>query len=163
MKRLLLNVILTHVFCIISYSSYSQRYEWDYYEIGFEVAGDFNVSENNGDQFSAISSDAEIFVHIEPWFDEDLNEDNIEDVILDLADDLEYNEGNEIVKNDYIEIDDFNGYYLLSVPRDYPFDYVFIALLMDIESSTNLFISIGFNEGNIEEAEDILYSFYAYD
>ena len=45
MKRLLLNVILTHVFCIISYSSYSQRYEWDYYEIGFEVAGDFNVSE----------------------------------------------------------------------------------------------------------------------
>ena len=88
MKRLLLNVILTHVFCIISYSSYSQRYECDYYEIGFEVAGDFNVSENNGDQFSAISSDAEIFVHIEPWLDEDLNEDNIEDVILDLADDL---------------------------------------------------------------------------
>lgn len=143
--------------------SYAQQYQWDQYGIGFQVARDFVVEENNANIFTATSSDDEIFISIEPWIDGNVSEDNIADAILELATEMKFYDGGEIA-GEYIEVDDFNGYFIITAPNDYEdYDYVVVAILLDTESDTNLAICIGYDEGNFDEAAAIIGSFYAYD
>ena len=140
-----------------------QEYVWDSHGVGFSVAHDFEVMESTPNTFTAVSSDDELMISISPWSDADVTDDDLLDAVVELATELEYYHGEEVV-GDNIEIDDFTGYYIITAPEDYDsYDYIIVAVLLDTESSTNLAVSVGFFEGNQEEAIDMLLSFYAFD
>lgn len=161
MKPTALNSALTSLFCLISLLSFSQQYEWDQYGIGFTVAQDFVIQENNERAFSATSNDGEISISINPWKDSSITEDNMADTVLMLAKQIT-NDNNRDIAGNYLEIDDFSGYYIITASED-DFDFIAIVLLIDSESSTNLAIAIGFNDGNSDEVESIVEGFYAFD
>ena len=138
-------------------------FEWDNYGIGFTVARDFGVLKNNFQEFEATSSDRLLSINIQPWSDPNITMDNLYDAVISVAYDLKYYEGGDVA-GDYIKIDDFNGYFIVSTPSSHDtYDYVIVALLLDTLSETNLQVIIGYQEGNFEEAKKMLYSFYAYD
>jgi hypothetical protein len=138
-------------------------FEWDTYGVGFTVARDFGVTKNNFQVFEATSSDQLVSINIQPWSDSNITMDNLYDAVISVAYDLRYYEGGDVA-GDYIKVDDFNGYFIVSAPASYDtYDYVIVALLLDSLSETNLQVIIGYQEGNFEEAKKMLYSFYAYD
>ncbi len=156
---------LTTALCLSAFLSNAQHYRWDQYGIGFQVARDFVVEENTSTIFDATSSDGEISIAIEPWLDQNVTMDNVADVILNVAADMKFYDGGDVV-GDYVEVHDFVGYYIIAAPinyADFGYDYVALVILLDAESATNMVISIGYNEGNFKEAEAIVDSFYAYD
>ena len=122
-------------FALMSSAAVAQdTYVWEDYGIGFTVATDMIVDGSDMDAFTAVSSDGLISISLSPWAD-----------------------------GDYIEIDTFNGYYLVVAPSqsDAP-DFMLIALLLDTESDTNLVAAIGFEDGLEDEAIAILSSLYSY-
>ena len=153
-------LILTGLSASISLAQDS--YEWDRYGIGFSVAEDMLIEENSDDAFTVVSPDGEIAVSISPWADGFVDEDSLAEAAISMAIDLYYIDDSEI-DGDYIEIDSFNGYYVLAAPgTDEGPDFILLALLLDTESDTNIVAAIAFEDGNEYEAVDILESLYSY-
>jgi opacity protein-like surface antigen len=155
-------VFLSLVICSLSLNAQSYV-SWDYYGIGFQVAQDFQVSQNDGNVFEASSSDRLLYVKVQPWTNSTVTVGDLYGYAVQYAQNLNYYLGAEVA-GDYIEIDDFDGYFLVAAtndPRNY--NYYLIAYLLDIESDTNYQVLIGYQEGHIDEAVNILVSFYAYD
>lgn len=163
-KSILFTLIIGIFGLISSTSLMSQEYIIsDSYGIGFAVASDFNVYQNDYDLLNAVSSDGLLSISVEPWLDNSVTLDNVYDAVVYLARGANYlNQG--AVAGDYIQIDYFNGYFLVCAPNiQGSYDYIIIAILLDIYSNTNLAVTIGYQEGHFEEARDMLLSFYAYD
>lgn len=138
-------------------------YEWDYYGIGFEVASDFDIVANNQSEFTAVSSDGLISVSLMPWSDASIDLDHLADATLQLAGELATFD-QATVNGDFVDLGDLEGYFIVAATSDYQsYDFLLVALLIDTESDTNLVVAIGFEEGNEDEAIDILSSVYPYD
>lgn len=136
---------------------------WDTYGIGFQFAQDFRVIQNNGTVFEATSSDRLLYVNVQPWSNANITVDHLFDSAVQVATNLNYDLGAEVA-GDYIEFDDFQGYFLIAAPYDRRgYNYYIVALLLDTQSDTNYTVLIGYQEGHYEEAAEILFSFYAYD
>ena len=160
LKTLLIPVVFLIGLSAIQAQSY---YGWDYYGIGFAVARDFQVYSNNAQEFEAQSSDRLLYINIQPWADASVTESNLYTAVLNLAYNIGYYTGGEVA-GDYIQIHDFNGYFIvcaLNDPNNY--NYFIVAVLLDTLSETNMVVTIGYQEGYFEEARNMLYSFYAYD
>lgn len=137
-------------------------YVWEEYGIGFSVASDMVVDDSDPESFTATTSEDEISINITPWSDDSVDEDNLGEAALEMATELYLFDDSE-VDGDYIEIDTFNGFYLIVAPSelDAP-DFMIIALMLDTESDTNFVVAIGFEDGNDDEAIDVLNSFFSY-
>lgn len=130
-------------------------YQWDYHGVGFTVPDDFKVEVNNADEFSG-GSDA-VYLSILPYQDHKVDEDDLADVLIEIAKGLEYD---DISDADAVKIDDFVGYY---VEGEKDGVHAIIATLLDIESSTNLIVIVVYADGYRDLALDMAESFYAYD
>ena len=138
-------------------------FEWDYHGIGFEVASDFNVQVNNETEFSAVSSDGLISISLMPWADDQVTMDNLADATLEFATQVATFE-RAAIEGDVIDLGDLEGYFLVAAATDYgSYDFLLMALLLDVESPTNLAVAIGFMDGNEDEAIEILGSIFAFD
>lgn len=146
----------------VSLAFAQDTYEWDAYGVGFSVASDVIIQQSSSDSFTAVTSDGEIAINISPWLDETVDTDGLAEATISMAIELYAFDDSE-VDGDYIEIDSFDGYYLIASQDgfDEP-DYLLVAVLLDTESETNLIVVIGFDDGNDEEALDILTSLYSY-
>lgn len=164
MKSTILAFTTFFLLCLGSTNLSAQYYvSWDYYGIGFQFAQDFKVSQNNGNIFEASSSDRLLYVKVQPWSNSTVTVNDLYGYAVQYANNLNYYLGAEVA-GDYIEIDDFDGYFLVAAtndPRNY--NYYLIAYLLDTQSDTNYQVLIGYQEGHIDEAVNILVSFYAYD
>jgi hypothetical protein len=164
MKSVMLKAAIFLLLCIGTLNLSAQYYvSWDYYGIGFQFAQDFTVSQNSGSVFEASSSDRLLYVKVQPWVNGHVEVDDLYDYAVQYATNLNYYLGAEVA-GDYIEVDDFNGYFLIAAtnnPRNY--NYYLVAYLLDTESDTNYQLLIGYQEGHLDEATGILASFYAYD
>lgn len=150
-------------FALMSSAAVAQdTYVWEDYGIGFTVATDMIVDGSDMDAFTAVSSDGLISISLSPWADGDVDEEVLAEATLDVAMNMYFFDDSEVY-GDYIEIDTFNGYYLVVAPSqsDAP-DFMLIALLLDTESDTNLVAAIGFEDGLEDEAIAILSSLYSY-
>lgn len=150
-------------FALMSSAAVAQdTYVWEDYGIGFTVATDMIVDGSDMDAFTAVSSDGLISISLSPWADGYVDEEVLAEATLDVAMNMYFFDDSE-VDGDYIEIDTFNGYYLIVAPSqsDAP-DFMLIALLLDTESDTNLVAAIGFEDGLEDEAIAILSSLYSY-
>ena len=162
MKRIHILLLSFAFITGIHKSTFAQEYTWDEYGVGFEVGRDFEVQNNSDSHFLAQSSDGGITISISPWQDSDITEDDLAQAIVDIAAE-QYGYDGEEVEGEYIELDDFFGYFIVIVPQsDDSHDLLVVMLLMNPESGTNLAVGIGFDEGNLEEVKDIIDSFYAY-
>lgn len=138
-------------------------YEWDYYGIGFEVASDFGVYENSATQFSAVSSDGLLSISMVPWSDDRITLDNLAEATVEYALNLAVFD-QAAIEGDAIDLGDLQGYFIVAAPESYgSYDYMIAALLLDLESPTNLAVVIGYMDGNLDEAIEILTSIYPYD
>lgn len=159
-KTFLIGIVLFMSFTAIQAQT---DYGWDYYGVGFGVARDFQVYKNSAEAFEAQSSDRLVWINIQPWSDASITEENLYSSVLNLAYNIGYYDGGEVA-GDYIQINDFSGYFIVCAPNDpNTYNYFIVALLLDTLSDTNLVVSIGYQEGNFEEAQSMLLSFYAYD
>lgn len=149
---------LFSLFCLLNLASAQTEYEWDAYGIGFSVTDDFMVSTNSEDAFRAVSSDGKIDIAIYPWLDETVSEDDLEDALIDYADDIL--DSVDDIDADALTIQDFVGYYLVAAADE---EMLLMAFMLDKLSDTNAVVQITFEQGNEEEAIDILSSFYSYD
>jgi hypothetical protein len=120
------------------------------------------IDDSDLESFTAATSGGEISINITPWSDDSVDEDNLGEAALEMAAELYLFDDSE-VDGDYIEIDSFNGFYLIVAPSelDAP-DFMIIALMLDTESDTNFVVAIGFEDGNDDEAIDVLNSFFSY-
>lgn len=137
-------------------------YVWEEYGIGFSVESDLIVDESDIESFTAATREGEISISITPWSDDEVDEENLADAALEIAAELYLFEDSDI-DGDYVEIDTFNGFYLVVAPSelDAP-DMMIVALMLDTESDTNFVVAIGFEDGNDDEALDVLNSFFSY-
>ena len=164
MKSSILKAVLFIFLSVSSMNIQAQNYvSWDYYGIGFQFAQDFRVTQNNGSVFEAVSSDQLLYVNVQPWLNANVDINDLYSYAVNYATSLNFYLGAEVAGN-YIEIDDFDGYFLIAATNDQRnYNYYLVAYLMDIESNTNYQVLIGYQEGHFEEASNILLSFYAYD
>ncbi len=151
-------ILLFALASLAAFTAEAQSYQWDTYGIGFTVTDDFVVQTNTDEQFYAVSSDGLIDVNVIPWSDASVNKSNLEAALIDFVNE-ELNIRAEL-DGDEIKLNDFDGYFIVAA---YEGDMLLVAFLLDTQSATNLIVQIGFEEGNEDEAIDILTSFYAYD
>ncbi len=128
---------------------------WDTHGVGFSVPKNFKIETNTGEEFSAGNDN--LYLSIFPIQDKTITEDDLADVVVDMAEGLDYD---RIQEGDAIDIDDFTGYYVKG--RKDGANAVLMALL-DKESSTNLLVVIVYADGYEDAAIDMAASFYAYD
>ena len=150
-------------FAMTIHLSAQTAYEWDYHGIGFEVASDFGVTVNNASQFSAISSDGLLSVTLVPWSDNRITLDNLAEATVQSALELAVFD-QATVSGDALDLGDLQGYFIVAATDDYgSYDFLLMALLLDSESETNLSVAIGYMDGHVDEAIEILTSIYPYD
>lgn len=137
-------------------------YEWDDYGVGFEVAADFQDVSESASEWELISSDGLIYISVTPWSDASITIDDLEDATISIAYDMIF-DGDAEVDGDCGEIHDFDGCYVIGAVDGEEYELYLVALLMDVESDTNVQIIMGFNSGDVDEVVGILGSFYAYD
>lgn len=161
------NVLLFYctslLFLVNTAFSQNRAFQWDIHGIGFEVASDFTVLENEYSLFTAMSSDGALIISISPWQDANLTLNNIADGTYSAANSMLG--GIEFMGGDMMSVDYFKGYYMVAGVKDpeIPQHYAVIAILMDTLSSTNFAVAILYDKVNEQEAFNMLFSFYAYD
>ncbi|WP_299547109.1 hypothetical protein [Seonamhaeicola sp.] len=158
MKKFKLMLFAAFLFVTV-FANAQTEYVWDDYGVGFAVTEDFDIRVSNRDKFSAVSSDGLIDIEILPWLDGSINEADLEDAVIDYASDI-CPIADDILVDD-LRIDDFTGKYLAAQLVDG--EMILVACMLDTQSRTNIIVLITFEEGNEDEAVDILESFYAYD
>lgn len=128
---------------------------WDSHGVGFTVPSNFKVDVNNGDEYTA--SNDNLFLSITPIQDENITKEDLADVVVAMAKELEY----DVVEDaDEADVDDFTGYYVKG--RKDGVNAVLMALL-DSESSTNLLVVIVYDDNSLNKAITLADSFFAYD
>ena len=148
---------------ISSFLNAQTAFEWDYYGIGFEVASDFAVQENSETQFSAVSSDGLLYISMVPWSDDRITMENLAEATLEYALSLAVFDQAH-VQGDAIDLGDLEGYFIVAAPESFgSYDFILASLLLDVESPTNLAVVIGYMDGHLDEAIEMLTSIYPYD
>ncbi len=132
-------------------------FQWDAYGVGFEVTDDFEVITNNSEEFAAISSDELIEIQILPFADPDVDEDDLDEMVLDYL--VEIVGDVDDFEADDLEIDSYIGSYVVAAAED---QMILAAFMLDTDSDTNIIVQLLFEEGNEDEAIEILSSFYSY-
>jgi len=130
-------------------------YHWDTYGVGFSIPNSMHIDANNAEGFEASNDD--IYLGIYPFDDENISQKDLYSATNEIAVELKYD---HIEDGGPIEIDDFEGYYVIGVKDEVA---ALIVTLLDNESETNLFIVIAFADGFDSVALNIVESFYAYD
>ena len=130
-------------------------YHWDAHGIGFSIPSNFKVLNNNAELFEA--ENANLHLTINPFQDESLTMENLASEIIKSAKELGFQGGAEI---DEIKIDDFEGYYAEGTLEG---QGAFFAILLDTKSSTNMVITLVYDDKSVDQAIKLLKSFYAYD
>ncbi len=147
---------MTLAFVLLAFQVFAQKQMvWDKHGVGFTVPDNFKIEKNDATEYTA-SNDV-MALTIMPHQDETISKEHLADALLTMAHSLEY-ETLEGVSQ--VELHDFVGY--LVEGKKEGVNVVLMALL-DTESSTNLFVSIVYAEGQLDAAVSLAKSFYAYD
>lgn len=153
-------LVTVFLFAVIMVNG-QDTYEWDAFGVGFELASDFEEVTNDGEEWELMSSDEEIFISVMPWADEEVTLDDLKEATYWVALDFVFGEDAD-VEGDCVEIDDFDACYVIGAVNDMDWDFYLVALMMDVNSETNVQVAIAFNEGDEDEVVEMLNSFYAY-
>ncbi|MBL7831404.1 MAG: hypothetical protein JNK41_10285 [Saprospiraceae bacterium] len=153
MKRML--VLISVLFSGAMVLQAQTEFTWDTHGIGFKTAARMKVTTNNADEFEAQSDNIQL--NIFPWQDQNINFDDLADATVDIAKQLKFD---NVDAADALEIDDFQGFFVHGKKDGVN---ALILLLLDKKSSTNLIVTIVYQEGFEDVAVKLAESFYAYD
>ncbi len=128
---------------------------WDEYGLGFTLAKGMNITENDGETFTAEQND--LFLTIVPIKDRSVTETDLADVVVTMAEEMEYD---QLTDADELELNDLYGYY---VEGSKDGAKAVVIALMDVESANNYLAVIVYTPASRDRAIKLARSFYAYD
>jgi hypothetical protein len=128
---------------------------WDTYGIGFTVPDDFTVTSNTAEEFS--SENESVYLYITPWHDYIVDEEALIEGVEAAAREFKYDEITDVSEAD---ISDYIGY---AVQGKKDGINALIILLLDEQSSTNLVVIMTYEDGHLNQVQNIYNSIYAYD
>lgn len=156
MKKHFFRTAITAVcLCVVSLVSAQDTYEWDSHGIGFTLPAGFEISTNTDEEFTA-GNDQMSFSLI-PWDDAEITEEQLGDVVVEIATELEYDDVHDAFD---AKVDEFVGVGIYGTKDGV--DAV-IAAILDKTSGTNIIVIITYAPEFGEAAEDIYYSLYSYE
>jgi hypothetical protein len=141
MKSLFKNLSMLPILLLVL-SSFSmivdKTYYWDDYNIEITVPRDFKITKDTNNEFEMSGDGMELFMYI--WNQKRVTIDDMDDATLTAAKDMKLQEVDamEPFKNG-----DFEGYYIEGFKDG---DRVMLAGVIDIQSRTNFFITITFDD-----------------
>ncbi len=119
------------------------------------VPRDFKITSNSIVEFSASDKDLSIVIH--PFSRQDLSLENMEEVLIDRGEELGYN---SLSNAETIELNGFQGCYAIETKNG---RNTLTMLLLNQQSSKNLFIVINYSDKSEKTALAVANSFYVYD
>lgn len=132
-----------------------RQYEWEYYNIKFELPDNFKVTVNTEDALKAsgVGIDFELY----PISDANFNEANLAGFIVNLAEDeLNLSEINEM---ELVEIDGMNGGFVAGTKDE----LMYLVLgLIDSETNNSFYALVSFDPEQEEVIEDALEVFASF-
>lgn len=155
MKQFFILIIFSFLFSQISYSQVN--YTWDSYGISFNLTEDFRVSVNSGEEFSANSP--QMYFTIVPFYDESIDDLDITDYTISLAEILNMQEYHDFA---LIDLNGLEGGYLEGYLEG---SRIYLMGIIDPNTDSNFFVIITFVETSdyaFQVARYILTSMYGY-
>ena len=121
-----------------------KTYYWEQYNIEITVPRDFKIVKNTSNEFEMEGEGMELFMYI--WNQKKLTIDEMDEATVQLAKEMKLQEVDE---EESFKNGDFAGYYVEGFKDG---DRVMLAGVVDLQSRTNFFIVITFDDKD-EEAE----------
>lgn len=121
-----------------------KTYYWEQYNIEITVPRDFKIVKNTSNEFEMKGDGMELFMYI--WNQKKLTVEDMDEATVELAKELKLQEVDE---EEAFKNGDFAGYYVEGFKDG---DRVMLAGVVDLQSRTNFFIVITFDDKD-EEAE----------
>ncbi|AYQ30674.1 hypothetical protein [Runella sp. SP2] len=141
--RMLLPVAVISSFFAFT-SVVDKTYYWEQYNIEITVPRDFKIVKNTSNEFEMKGDGMELFMYI--WNQKKLAVEDMDEATVELAKELKLQEVDE---EEAFKNGDFAGYYVEGFKDG---DRVMLAGVVDLQSRTNFFIVITFDDKD-EEAE----------
>ncbi|MCU0339575.1 MAG: hypothetical protein MUE30_06810 [Spirosomaceae bacterium] len=144
-KHLCLLLAICIVYSLSSFVTvFDKTYYWEQYNIEITVPRDFKVVKNNKNEFELEGDGMEMFMYI--WNQKSVTIDDMDDATIEVAKEMKLQEVDE---EESFKNGDFAGYYVEGFKDG---DRVMLAGVVDLQSRTNFFVVITFDD-NDKEAE----------
>lgn len=125
-----------------------KTYYWEQYNIEITVPRDFKIVKNTSNEFEMEGDGMELYMYI--WNQKKLTVDEMDEATVELAKELKLQEVDE---EESFKNGDFAGYYVEGFKDG---DRVMLAGVVDLQSRTNFFIVITFDDKDAEAEKEAL-------
>jgi len=129
-------------------SAIDKIYFWDDYNIEITVPDDFKTTKDTNNEFEMKGDGMELFMYI--WNQKNVTIDDMDEATIAAANDMKLQELDEKIP---FKNGDFEGYYVEGLKDG---DRVMLAGIIDIQSRTNFFIAITFDDKDAEAEKEAL-------
>ncbi len=137
------------VICTTAFASLIDKtYFWEQYSIEITVPNDFKVVKNTANEFELEGDGMEMYMYI--WNQKKLTIDDMDEATITTAKELKLQ---EIDEEEAFKNGDFEGYYVEGFKDG---DRVMLAGVIDIQSRTNFFIVLTFDDKDAEAEKEAL-------
>jgi hypothetical protein len=123
-------------------------YFWEQYNIEITVPNDFKVIKNTANEFELEGDGMEMYMYI--WNQKKVTIDDMDEATITAAKELKLQ---EIDEEETFKNGDFEGYYVEGFKDG---DRVMLAGVIDIQSRTNFFIVLTFDDKDTEAEKEAL-------
>jgi hypothetical protein len=141
------------LFAIFSLTSFStlidKTYYWDAYNISFTVPNDFKAVKNTKNELDLVGDGMELYMYV--WNQKRVTTEEMHDATISVAKEMKLQEVDE---EEPFKNGAFEGYYVEGFKDG---DRVMLAGVVDIQSRTNFFIAITFDDKDAEAEETALH------
>jgi len=139
--------------CLIAFFTFSsfvvdKTYYWDDYNIEITVPRDFKVTKDTKNEFEMAGEGMELYMYI--WNQKKISADDMDEATISVAKELKLQ---EIDEEEQFKNGDFEGYYVEGFKDG---ERVMLAGVIDVQSRTNFFIIITFNDNDEVAEKDAL-------
>lgn len=125
-----------------------KTYYWEQYNIEITVPRDFKIVKNTSNEFEMEGEGMELFMYI--WNQKKLSVDEMDEATVEVAKEMKLQEVDE---EEAFKNGDFAGYYVEGFKDG---DRVMLAGVVDLQSRTNFFIVITFDDKDKEAEKEAI-------
>lgn len=144
--------VLVVALLVTSLSSFTnvldKTFYWEQYNIEITVPRDFKVVKNTKNEFEMVGDGMELFMYI--WNQKSVGVDDMDEATIEVAKEMKLQ---EIDEEEAFKNGDFAGYYVEGFKDG---DRVMLAGVVDLQSRTNFFLVITFDDKDAEAEKEAI-------
>lgn len=144
--------VLVVALLVTSLSSFTnvldKTFYWEQYNIEITVPRDFKVVKNTKNEFEMVGDGMELFMYI--WNQKSVGVDDMDEATIEVAKEMNLQ---EIDEEEAFKNGDFAGYYVEGFKDG---DRVMLAGVVDLQSRTNFFLVITFDDKDAEAEKEAI-------